>query len=98
MEKVFEFKDEITFRFQSGCMEPQCALDVEVSPNDLNFNQFTFWDVANSWQERLRWCWKMLRTGLGYRHEFFLRAEDKDDLIRLIIRDIDLGKYREKRD
>jgi len=46
MEKVFEFKDEITFRFRSDCMEPQCALDIEVSPNDANYNQFTFWDIT----------------------------------------------------
>jgi hypothetical protein len=98
MEKVFEFEDELTFRFQSDCMEPQCALDVGISPNDVNFNQFLFWDIENNWKQRLRWCWKMLRTGLGYRHEFFLRKEDKEDFIRIITRDIDLGEYMKKRD
>jgi len=40
----------------------------------------------------------MLRTGLGFRYEFFLRAEDEEEFVKLIKRDIDLGKYTEERD
>lgn len=87
MEIILDSKEQTTYRFQSGCYEPSCAIDVEVGKRVApghRFIQIQFWATPDSWRNRIRWCWKMLWYGMGYDHEFFLQEEDINDFVKVI--------------
>lgn len=87
MEVILDTKKEISYRFQSDCMEPGCAIDVEVAKNllpDRRFIQIYFWATPAKWRDRIRWCWQMIRHGIGFEHEFIVREQDIDDLAAVI--------------
>ena len=89
MEIIFDSQEEVTYRFQSDCGEPGCAIDVTIqkdAPPEHPFIELDFWDTANRFPDRLRWCWRMLTQGLGFRHEFFVRGQDIDDFAQILRR------------
>ena len=45
---------------------------------------FSFTSMPQRFADRLRWCWKMLRTGVGFEHDFILRETDCKELIGIL--------------
>ena len=76
MEKLFDDKDSVTYRFGCACYLPGHALDVEVQKGRLNDVIFYVYSIGETLRARLKWCWKMLRTGEGFDYEIVLKRED----------------------
>ena len=94
MEKLFDGKDSVTYRFGCSCYEPGHALDVEVQKDRLNDVIFYMYTLGETLRFRLRWCWKMLRTGEGFDYEIVLREQDVPELARILT---EAGKVRDER-
>ena len=85
MEILIDDKEERLIRFQSGCHEPGCAIDIfEIKNATPRFIQIDFYATPAALWDRLRWCWRMLTKGVGFEHEFIVRPEDINDLARAI--------------
>jgi len=85
MEILLDDDEERTTRFQSGCHEPGCAIDIyEIKNATPRFVQIEFYATPARLKDRLRWCWRMLTKGVGFEHEFIIRPEDVSDLARTI--------------
>ena len=85
MEKILDFKDETTYRFQCDCLTPTHALDVTImSKGKADWVELVVWRDADSLGRRLKWAWKMLRTGLGFEGEVILREEDVPELRKIL--------------
>ena len=83
MEKIHEDKDSAIYRFQCDCYTPAHALDVEVDEK-CKLVMLFFWTTPNSFWQRIKWCWKMLRTGEGYDNDFVLRSGDITELAEIL--------------
>ena len=84
MEKILDFSDAVTYRFQCDCYTPAHALDVEVlkdAPDSIILAMYT---TPDSWVWRMKYCWRMLRTGMGFEHEFVLRKTDVPELVKIL--------------
>ncbi len=85
MEILVDDKEERVIRFQSGCHEPGCAIDIYETMNSApRFLEIEFYATPARWRDRLRWRWRMLTQGVGFEHEFIVRPEDIKDLVRVI--------------
>jgi hypothetical protein len=79
MEHIIKLDDSDVYRFQSDCGEPGCAIDLAIdknTPKDRPFMEIYFYATPASFKQRLSWCWRMLRHGLVFGHEFIFRADD----------------------
>ena len=84
MEKIFDRKDSVTYRFGCGCYQPDHAIDVEVQKDRANDVILSFYTTADCFSKRLKWCWRMLTTGLGFDDEIVLREEDVPELAKIL--------------
>jgi len=89
MEKLYDFKESIVYRFGCDCQTPAHAMDVEIQKDRQNDVIISFYTTADIFRQRLRWCWKMIRTGLGYDNEIVLKEEDVPLLAQILL---DCGK------
>ena len=68
------------------------ALQVEYVKEDQNYN-LCIWQyghygsVPMSWKERLRWCWRVLKTGNPWADSIILSKEKRDKLVQLLTAD-----------
>lgn len=83
MEKIFDFKDEVIYRFQCDCSTPSHAIDLSVHKDGSGYIVITFW-ARRRFIERVKWAWKMLRTGEGYERDFCIRPDDFPELLKVI--------------
>ena len=91
MEIIVDDKEERVIRFQSGCHEPGCAIDIyELRNSAPRFLGIEFYATPTRLRDRLRWCWRMLTQGLGFEHEFIVRPEDIKDLAGVIAGELPL--------
>lgn len=90
MEKIIEGKEYSIYRFQCDCLLPNHAIDIEVHkhPDDIIF---TFYSLGATLKERIRWCWKMIRTGKGFEHDFMIREEDIEKLRKVLGKRMKVG-------
>ena len=92
MEILIDDDKERVIRFQSGCHEPGCAIDIyEMKNATLRFIEIEFYATPARLRDRLRWCWRMLTKGVGFEHEFIVRSEDVNDLARVIAGELPSG-------
>ena len=84
MEKIFETKDSITYRFQCDCINPACAIDLEVDKVGRPLVFFCFYDIVHMMSQRIKWAWRMIRTGEGLVDEFVIREEDISNIISVL--------------
>ncbi len=93
MEILVDDKEERVIRFQSGCHEPGCAIDIyEIKNSVPRFLEIEFYATPARLRDRLRWCWRMLTQGVGFEHEFVVRSEDIKDLAMAIAGELPLQK------
>ncbi len=85
MEKIVDYDNTVMYRFQCDCLSPQDAMDVEIRKDIPNDVTIYFQAVPHRLSLRLEWCWKMLRTGVGFEHDIVLREKDVQDLARILI-------------
>ena len=84
MEKLFDGKDSVTYRFGCDCHIPAHAIDVEIQKDRPNDVILYFYTTSAYLSLRLRWCWKMLTTGFGFDDEIVLREEDVPELAQIL--------------
>ena len=84
MDKIIETKEAEIYRFSCDCGTPAHALDIEVQ-KDRNMDMiFSLYSTPSLFRDRLKWCWKMIRFGEGFEHEFVFREEDVPELLNIV--------------
>lgn len=88
MDKMVETKDSVTYRFSCSCYVPEHTLDVKIQkdwPNDITVYVYS---TPSDFKQRLKWAWKMLRTGEGFEHDFVFREEDVPELQKIVAQSV----------
>ena len=87
MEIILDDKEATIYRFQCECLNPGCAIDICLDkdiPRQNRFIAIEFWSTPVEFRDKIKWCWKMMRWGMGYEHDFVVRTEDIEDLTKII--------------
>lgn len=63
-------------------MEKIFDLEVDKVGKPLVF--FCFYDIVHGFFFRLKWAWRMIRTGEGLADEFVIREEDIPNMIQVL--------------
>lgn len=84
MDKLLETKEATISRFSCGCGTPAHALDITVGKNTDRELILYLYSTPTLFRDRLKWCWKMIRTGEGYKSDFVFREEDVPELLNIV--------------
>jgi len=86
------------YRCVCGCkILNVCQFNDYTSPCELELSFYSLGteDRKTSLREKLRICWKVLKTGIGWEDQIILEKEDVKKLIKFLNKTLRLNKYEE---